>query len=132
MIVVIDNMQNDVVVTLTEKRTLQSPYYLFRFVNDLSKSEYLCIAADISSYPSRYNEFIIKTMVNTPNPLVGEIKPIGYGFYHYYIYEQTSATNLDYTQATTLLEVGKMNFITPAQAKITYAGNNTPKKVYNG
>lgn len=119
-------------VTVTEKKSLPSPVWLFRFIDDQSKEEFVCIAADSSNYTYRYDEFTIKEKAS-PNPLLGEIHLKRFGFYHYYVYEQTSTTNLDYKLATGLCEQGKMNFLTPAEQPVNYTGNdNAQTTVYAG
>jgi len=90
-------------LTLTEKQTLASPNYLFRFVNRTTRDEVtfvLLFALDVSVYKDRYNKFSIK---------VPKYFGLGYvGEWLYYVYEQSSAYNVDYTQATGLLEEGIM------------------------
>lgn len=107
MIWIVQGESNIVAITLTEKCTLESPFFLFRFVNDESNIEYTFIAEDTSDFPERYNKF---TIVETASPdtLDGEVHLPNAGFHHYYIYEQASDSNLDYTLATSLVEVGKM------------------------
>lgn len=133
MIIIIQSTANDVVVTVSEKKTLANPYWLFRFVNMTSKEEFVCIAANTSNYTYRYDEFTITEVAGTPNPLTGEIHLKDFGLHNYYIYEQTSSTNLDYTLATSCCEVGKMLFLTPATLPTNYTGNDaTTGTVYKG
>lgn len=90
-------------VTVTEKQTLTSPNYLFRFVNRETRAEVtfvLLFAADVSAYKDRYNKFSIDV-----NKYFGWADA---GEWLYYIYEQASAYNKDYTEATGLLEEGLM------------------------
>mgnify|MGYP006410520299 CR=1 FL=1 len=68
-------------VTLYEKTTLPTPFYLFHFKNDT---------------------------------LNGSLILGKSGYYEYYIYEQTSATNLDPTLSTGLVEQGKMRLFNVA------------------
>lgn len=88
-------------LTLTEKQTLTSPNYLFRFVNRTTRDEVtfvLLFASDVSLFKDRYNKFSIDV-----NKYFGWVDS---GEWLYYVYEQTSQYNKDYTQATTLLEEG--------------------------
>lgn len=90
-------------LTLTEKQTLTSPNYLFRFVNRTSNDEVtfvLLFADDTSIFKDRYNKFSIKTDKYFSLNQAGE--------YRYFVYEQASAYNKDYTKATKLLEEGIM------------------------
>ena len=133
MIIITQTTANDVVVTVTENKTLSAPYWLFRFVNMTSKEEFVCIAANTSSYTYRYDEFTITEVAGTPLPLQGQIHLKDFGLHNYYIYEQTSSTNLDYTLATGLCEEGKMLFLTPAAQPTNYTGNDsTTGTVYKG
>lgn len=90
-------------LTLTEKQTLTSPNYLFRFVNRTSNDEVtfvLLFADDTSIFKDRYNKFSIKTDKYFSLNQAGE--------YRYFVYEQASAYNKDYTKAAKLLEEGIM------------------------
>lgn len=90
-------------LTLKEKQTLTSPNYLFRFVNRETRAEVtfvLLFAADTSLFKDRYNKFSIDV-----NKYFGWADA---GEWLYYIYEQTSQYNKDYTEATGLLEEGLM------------------------
>jgi hypothetical protein len=94
---------NTVILTLTEKQTLTSPNYLFRFTDRTTKSEVTFVqsnASDTSGFKYRFNQFSVVTSSYFSNQQAGE--------WLYYIYEQTSATNRDYTKATGLLEEGIM------------------------
>lgn len=90
-------------LTLTEKQTLTSPNYLFRFVNRETRVEItfvLLFASDVSIFKDRYNKFSIDV-----NKYFGWADA---GEWLYYIYEQTSQYNKDYNEATGLLEEGLM------------------------
>lgn len=93
----------NIVLTLTEKQTLTAPNYLFRFINRTTRDEVVFIllnALDTSIFKDRYNQFSIKVDKYFDDNGVGE--------WLYYVYEQASAYNTDYTKATTLLEEGIM------------------------
>lgn len=90
-------------LTLTEKQTLTTPNYLFRFINRTSGEEVLFVltnASDESLFKERFNKFSIKTDKYFSWSASGE--------YRYFVYEQASATNKDYTKATGMLEEGIM------------------------
>ena len=105
-ILINQNTTNSLTFTLTEKSTLSSPIYLFQFRNVTEKVSYYCIMADISLYKDRYNEFLFTE--GTDLPLVGELILGAGGQYEYFVYEQTSTTNIDPTLATGLVESGLM------------------------
>jgi hypothetical protein len=94
---------NTVILTLTEKQTLTTPNYLFRFVNRTTGAEINFVktnASDVSQYKYRFNQFSVVTSSYFSNSPSGE--------WLYYVYEQTSATNKDETKATGMLEQGIM------------------------
>lgn len=122
MIVITKNSANTVVVTLEEKRTITSAYYLFKFAHDQSSSISYCIPTDTSAYTERYNKFTITDQAN-PAPLSGQVN-LNTGFYHYYIYEQASSTNLDPT-GLTLVEQGKALCITTLPTEYSHTASLT-------
>jgi len=99
-------------VTLQEKTTLATPFYLFKFTNDTSKVDYFCIIADTSTQKQRFNLFSFTEGVN--DALNGSLILSGSGYYDYYIYEQDNSTNLDPANATGLVEQGKMRLFDSA------------------
>lgn len=111
----------NIYLTLTEKQTLTAPNYLFRFVNRTTRDEVAFVllnAADLSLFKDRYNKFSIK--VDKYFSLSQE------GEFLYFIYEQASAYNTDYTQATGLLEEGIMRLAPSSSFEYTqHQVNNT-------
>lgn len=94
-----------VAVTLAEKQTLTTPYWLWRFVNDASNIEHLHIIAEVANpYIDRYNLFEIRE--GLPSAII-----LPEGIYTYYVYEQTNNSNLSYENTTTLCEVGQMKVV---------------------
>lgn len=109
MIQLTQGQTQTIILTLTEKQTLTSPNYLFRFVNRETRVEVvfvLLFAADTSIFKDRYNEFSIKVDKYFDDNGVGE--------WLYFVYEQASAYNTDFTKATGLLEQGIMK-LSPAE-----------------
>jgi hypothetical protein len=106
--------------------------FLFRFISDQSKVEYSCIATDISNYPLRYNKFSIteKASPTITERRNGNIELPDPGFYHYYIYEQSSTTNLDYTLATTEVEIGKLKVPGEERTVESYTPSTVTNKSY--
>lgn len=132
MIQITKGIANTVVLTLKEKTTLTNPKYLFVFKNDQSNVDSKFIAADISTYPDRYNKFVITEKTSSPNPLTGEVTLSLDGFYTYTIYEQTSSTNLNPANATKVVETGKVQVFATATADHTYSPDSNITYIYNG
>ena len=107
--------------TLSEKQTLTSPNYLMRFLSRTSKDEVsfvLLNASDTSLYKNRYNKFAIKVDKYFSRKESGE--------WTYFIYEQASASNDDYTESGSLLETGIMRLSESTTFSYTqYASDNT-------
>jgi hypothetical protein len=59
MILLQTGRTNTVELSLKEKSTLASPYYLFRFINDSDNRSTYFVSSDVSSFPERYNKFYI-------------------------------------------------------------------------
>lgn len=81
---------------MTEKSTLPSPIYLFKFVNQTSNVSYWFISEDTSQFKQRYNQFIVIELENAApsETLIGYITLGLQGLYDYEIY-QTTLTNLN-------------------------------------
>jgi hypothetical protein len=110
MINIEKNSTNVVVLTLTEKSTLPTPYYLFEFTNNINRDNVvLFTGTDNSSYKSRYNRFnIIETGTTSVNLLQSTVNLFPPGMWDYTIYEQVSSTNLFVSGTTSIVEVGKV------------------------
>ena len=85
----------EMIVTLNEKRTLSSGYYLFIFKNTTTKQTVTKIfnfSEDESAYQDSYNQF----------PVVVSTLFSGYttGHWTYRVYEQASSSNTDPTGLT--------------------------------
>lgn len=100
---------NVVSLTLAEKTTIVNPNYLFEFQNDTTLVKYYQIFTDVSTAGAareRANEFNIE-VVNSGSGankiILGNV-----GLYHYTIYEQESAVNLDPDLAGDVVERGPM------------------------
>jgi len=98
-------------LTLTENVTLTSPYFLFEFTNEFSLTPVYFIAANTSSYTQRYDSFVITETSGTNILTSGTITLNPTVQYTYRVWEQTSSSNLNPANATTLLEVGILKVI---------------------
>lgn len=117
----------ELIVTLTEKVSLNDPYFLFVFTHVLTKEEVKFLkseASDESSYPARYNQFTINPSVVFANKQPGE--------WHYNIYEQASSTNTDTDLTGGLLEQGKLMIRRATEFEYTKYSGATTYKTYNG
>lgn len=131
MIVVNKNSTNNVILTLSEKTTLENVVYLFEVINDQSGEAKYFIAEDVSPNPVRFNEFNLIENA-TENLLNGTFELQLTGFYTYNIYEQISTTNLDPLLATNLVETGKLEVPDNSSELTQYNGNQTQTIVFNG
>lgn len=124
MILINRGANNTVVLSLTEKVTLSSPYFLMEMINDTTrKIKRFVLASNQSSYTYRYDQFTItesSTEVLTSGTV--ELKPTG--FWSYKVYEQSSATNLNPDATTSLLEVGKVKVV---GTDTTYKEHQNPR-----
>ena len=115
-----------ITVTLNEKRTLDSGYYLFVFTHILTKqvvNKIYSFLDDISSFQDRYNEFDIDT-----ETVFGSY-PIGQWLYN--IYEQASSSNTDVTGLTEV-ERGIMSLRPSSEFSFESYNEATTFKSYNG
>lgn len=123
MIYLTKGQTSDLIVTLTEKQTLTTPNYLFYFINRTSNDVVAFVKlnnTDTSQYKDRFNKFSINAATYFNNKLSGE--------WTYYIYEQTSTSNVDPDQATGLLETGILRLNDSTTFEFTeYETNNTFK-----
>jgi len=123
------NTADEVVVTLTELKSLNEPNYLFIFVHSLTKTTVAFVklnSEDESDYPERYNKFTFNTSVLFLNKPPGE--------WLYSVYEQLSEDNIDPDNATGLLEQGKMllNRTVATEFEFEKYEEPTSYKTYNG
>jgi hypothetical protein len=116
----------ELVVTLNEKRTLSSGYYLWIFTHTTTKDQVTKIfnfSEDESDYPDRFNQFPI----NTQGLFVG--KPTGQ--WKYDVYEQASSTNTD-PAGLTMVETGYMKLRPASEFEFSEYDESTSFKQYGG
>ena len=118
------NSSNDVVVTLTEYGT--ATYYLFELRSDTTEGVQYCVAQDSSAFPNRFNQFSITEVgPGTPTPTNAEVQLSNDGQWQYFIYANSSSSNLDPT-GLSLLEQGIVKVTgTPAATQVYTGGNQT-------
>lgn len=90
-----NQVNNNISLTLKEKTTISNPVYLFRFQSDQTKEDYFCICQDVAplSQQNRVNIFNITEGIS--DQLNSKLILGLQGRYHYFIYEQSSTTNLN-------------------------------------
>lgn len=115
-----------ITVTLNEKRTIDTGYYLFVFTHILTRDVINVIYSfldDDSNFQDRYNEFDINTNTVFLN------KPVGIWLYN--VYEQASSSNTD-PDGLTEVEQGIMT-LKPGSA-FSFTSYNEPSsyKAYAG
>lgn len=123
--------QNDtavaIILTLTELVTLSAPNFLFFFTHVTTKDQVVFIkldSEDESEYPQRYNQFTI----NPSELFAGKNS----GEWHYAVYEQESASNLDPALAGAPVEYGKMILDRSVDFAFQIYQTPTTYKAYNG
>ena len=104
MIYIEQGVVNQVVLTLTEVTTVPTPHYLFVFRNEFNtlSTNQLFTTADTSSYPERYNLFVL----NEPVDII-----LKQGQFIYEIYQSSVPYVLPLTIAQTtgvVIEEGRM------------------------
>lgn len=123
--------QNDtavaIILTLTELITLPEPNFLFVFTHVTTKDKVAFVESaidDESNYLDRYNEFTIN-----PAVLFAGMQP---GEWHYQVFEQEDAVNLDPALAGGVLEYGKMILERPTDFVYSLYDSPSTFKTYNG
>lgn len=127
MIRITKGQANTVVVTTTEKGS--ASYYLFAFQNLTTMDIEYCVSQDTSPYANRYNVFTITETAN-PTATSSEVELSLEGQYKYWIYANSSSSNLD-PSGLTVLETGMCKVTGTSTADNTYT-NNPTYTVYNG
>lgn len=101
----IDVRNDNVCVTLKEKQTLETPYFLFEVWQTPEEKQYF-FQEDTSDYPDSYNRFSLKALSSgNPDENNGEFLAKNTDFWNYKIYE-TQTQSLDPSDATGVLETG--------------------------
>lgn len=115
------------ILTLTELVSIPTPYYLFVLTHVTTKDQVKFIkseADDESDYQDRYNQFTINaaTVFDSKQP----------GEWHYKVYEQESAVNLDPALSGAVLEYGKLLLDRATEFEYSMYNQTASYKVYNG
>ena len=97
---------NQVDVTLTERVTISSPFFLLWLENKTTQVITKEFVTDISSYPNRYNRFSISLDLEE-------------GEYLYRFYQKSTNANTD-TDGERILEIGELKVVKDEETRIYY------------
>ena len=108
-IVINKTSTNTCIFTLTEKCTISTHDFLFKFTNNTTGDSKIFSATDISPAVDRYNEFVI-TESGTENLYNGTVFLSPVGQWHYEVFEMTQASppSLDPSIALATVETGRL------------------------
>jgi len=120
------NSANTLALTLKERGT--ATYYLFKFQSDNTENVKYCIATDSSAYPNRYNKFTI-TEQTSPDNLNAQVEMTTEGQWRYFVYANSSSSNLDPTGLLEL-ESGIVKVTGTSTPVTSYSGGNSNYVVY--
>lgn len=126
---------NHCVFTLMESATLTNPTFIFKLTNDFSGQSKIFTATDISTSPSRFNEFIWQALKSnqTEDFHNGHVKLFPTGFWSYEIGEANvvSPPSYDWNDVVSIVEVGRV-FInnTDEDATTTFTGGTKDQTIY--
>ncbi len=110
MIYIEKSTVNNIVLTLTEKSLLTSPFYLFKFVNEynLTAEPIWWTTPDVSDYNNRYNQFVLVEGATGSTGGISTTLSLMGGQWSYTVYESTIQT-LDLLLTTgRIIEMGRM------------------------
>lgn len=91
--------ENELIVTATEKQTIDGAYFLFVFKHLQTNIQRAFILEDTSQFPNRYNSFTFTEGSDEDHTL----EP---GQHDYTIYAQASSSNLNPDLADEVVEIG--------------------------
>lgn len=122
-----DDTAAELILTLSETVSIDTPNYLFVFTHVLTKDVVKFVKKDSddeSDHKERYNQFTIDPSVVFAGKQPGE--------WHYQIYEQLSDTNTNVASTGDLLEDGKMLLDRDTEFEYDMYDSPTSFKTYNG
>lgn len=100
MLLIKKNIENRLVVTLTELTTIENPTYLWVVRCEQTHEVYTFILEDVSEFKERYNEFMLDEGQDVTFNQTG--------YYYYEVHEQESTTNLLPNLSGQIVEVGRI------------------------
>lgn len=151
MLLINQGTTNSLILTLTENVTIDSPFYLFEFTNDVTMVSQYIVLEDISIHQDRYNEFLVDEMTVVivgggggevgggeggaiggvgdigggvgPIPVGAEIFLSPAGQWTYRVFQQYDPHNTDPNLTEGLLEIGIAKVV-PSAITTYYENNN--------
>jgi hypothetical protein len=126
IVLTLGETSEEIICTLTERRTLTGGYYLFVFTNVTTRgivNKIYAVTEDTSAYPDRFNSFDIDTDTVFTGQSTGE--------WRYEVYEQNSSNNTTVTNLTRL-ESGIMLLKPASDFTFTEYSGTTTFKQYGG
>jgi len=126
LINIVRNSANVVALTLKERGT--ATFYLFNFQSNKTEAVKYCIATDSSAFPDRFNKFTI-TEQTSPDNLNAQVEMTTEGQWRYFVYANSSSSNLDPTGLTEL-ESGIVKVTGTTTPVTSYSGGNSNYVVY--
>lgn len=109
------------VLVVDDMLTIDNPFYLWRFVNDQTRKEWLLYLTNELQANSRADRFILLLPDDIPDFETGD--------YHYYVYESADEVlNID---GKNLLATGRADVLTEFAEDTTYERTGEDK-VYKG
>lgn len=141
MLLINQGAVNQLILTLTENVTIDSPFYLFEFTNDVTMVSQYFVLEDISIHPERYNEFtfnegtrviaeggdigaiggVIGGIGDVIPEITGILTPAGQWTYR--VFQQYNPHNTDPNLTEGLLEIGIAKVV-PLAVTTYYENNN--------
>jgi hypothetical protein len=128
MIILSQNSQNPVTVTVSELQQGTGSLFLWEFINGTSKVSSYTLAYDSASL-NRYNRFCITTTGSNADSTQGQVYLPLLGQYLYNVYEDPSGS-LSPT-GLNLCEMGKMTLVSSSAVVTAFTGSTSQYIVYN-
>lgn len=129
MLILLQNSQNPVTVTVSELQQGTGSLFLWEFINGISKQSVYTLAYDSASL-NRYNRFCITTTGSNADPTAGQVYLPLLGQYLYNVYEDPSGSLSP--AGLNLCEMGKMILTGSVTPPTAFTGSTSQYIVYNG
>jgi hypothetical protein len=124
----LNNGENVITITPYEKSTQIQPYYTWQIIRKGSFEEVIFYQDDSSYSPWYWSSFTISVGL-VDDPITGQILA-NQGEWTYNVWEMTTPSNLDITQAIGLVETGILIIDGTSSADSQYTGNDDSQIIY--
>ena len=127
MLLVTKSTSNNIFMTLTEKTTFSPADFAMVLTNDQTGAVHYANLTDISTWPGRYNEFVLVENDTLPDdPTITRLNLIP-GWYSYTCYDMVVASPASDPAVSSnwveVVEIGKMLVVPTATAQVQYDPN---------